>query len=132
MPPQLRPSLRMSSTTDVGNAITAIQHSAGQSIQQVENAVDNIAEATDFSNKSGEALKEIVGMVEQTADEVRAIAAASEQQSATSEEINRSVADVNHIAASTSESMKVAMNELSSLRTQAQNLVELIERMKKA
>ena len=53
----------MSSTTDVGNAITAIQHSAGQSIQQVEKAVGNVEEATDFSNRSGEALKEIVGML---------------------------------------------------------------------
>ena len=122
----------MSSTTDVGNAIAAIQQSAGQSIQQVEKAVGNISEATEYSNKSGEALKEIVGMVDQTTDEVRAIAAASEQQSATSEEINRSVADVNHIAASTSQSMQVAMKELESLRALARNLMDLIEHMKKA
>jgi len=121
----------MSSTTDVGNAIAAIQQSAGQSIQQVEKAVDNVAAATDYSNKSGEALKEIVGMVDQTADEVRAIAAASEQQSATSEEINRSIADVNHIAASTAQSMQVAMQELGSLRAQAKSLIDLIEHMKK-
>ena len=122
----------MSSTTDVGNAIAAIQQSAGQSIQQVEKAVGNISEATEYSNKSGEALKEIVGMVDQTADEVRAIAAASEQQSATSEEINKSVADVNHIAASTSQSMQVAMKELESLRALARSLMDLIEHMKKA
>ncbi len=121
----------MSSTTDVGNAIAAIQQSAGQSIQQVEKAVGNISEATEYSNKSGEALKEIVGMVDQTADEVRAIAAASEQQSATSEEINKSVADVNHIAASTSQSMQVAMKELESLRALARSLMDLIEHMKK-
>ncbi|QCC85864.1 HAMP domain-containing protein [Desulfovibrio desulfuricans] len=121
----------MSSTTDVGNAIAAIQQSAGQSIQQVEKSVDNVAAATDYSNKSGEALKEIVIMVEQTADEVRAIAAASEQQSATSEEINRSIADVNHIAASTAQSMQVAMQELGSLRAQAKSLIDLIEHMKK-
>ncbi|WP_240825555.1 methyl-accepting chemotaxis protein [Desulfovibrio sp. UIB00] len=121
----------MSSTTDVGNAIAAIQQSAGQSIQQVEKAVGNISEATEYSNKSGEALKEIVGMVDQTADEVRAIAAASEQQSATSEEINRSVADVNHIAASTSQSMQVAMKELESLRALARSLMDLIDHMKK-
>jgi len=122
----------MSSTTDVGNAIAAIQQSAGQSIQQVEKAVGNISDATEYSNKSGEDLKEIVGMVDQTADEVRAIAAASEQQSATSEEINKSVADVNHIAASTSQSMQVAMKELESLRALARSLMDLIEHMKKA
>ena len=120
----------MASTTDVGNAIHAIQQSASQSIQQVELAVRNIASATDFSNKSGEALQEIVGMVDQTADEVRAIATASEQQSATSEEINRSIVDVNHIAATTSESMQLAMTELEALRKQAHSLIELIEHMK--
>ena len=122
----------MTSTTDVGNAIKAIQQSASQSIQEVDMAVRNIASATDFSNKSGEALQEIVVMVDQTADEVRAIATASEQQSATSEEINKSIADVNHIAATTAESMQLAMNELEALRKQAHSLVELIEHMKKA
>ncbi len=122
----------MTSTTDVGNAIKAIQQSASQSIQEVDMAVRNIASATDFSNKSGEALQEIVIMVDQTADEVRAIATASEQQSATSEEINKSIADVNHIAATTAESMQLAMNELEALRKQAHSLIELIEHMKKA
>ena len=92
----------------------------------------NIASATDFSNKSGEALQEIVVMVDQTADEVRAIATASEQQSATSEEINKSIAEVNHIAATTAESMQLAMTELEALRKQAHSLIELIEHMKKA
>ena len=122
----------MTSTTDVGNAIKAIQQSASQSIQEVDMAVRNIASATDFSNKSGEALQEIVVMVDQTADEVRAIATASEQQSATSEEINKSIAEVNHIAATTAESMQLAMTELEALRKQAHSLIELIEHMKKA
>ncbi|MFT4300409.1 MAG: methyl-accepting chemotaxis protein [Desulfovibrio sp.] len=122
----------MTSTIDVGNAIASIQQSASQSINEVDLAVRNIASATDFSNKSGEALQEIVVMVDQTADEVRAIATASEQQSATSEEINRSIADVNHIAATTAESMQLAMTELEALRKQAHSLVELIEHMKRA
>ena len=122
----------MTSTIDVGNAIASIQQSASQSISEVDLAVHNIASATDFSNKSGEALQEIVVMVDQTADEVRAIATASEQQSATSEEINRSIADVNHIAATTAESMQLAMTELEALRKQAHSLVELIEHMKRA
>ena len=122
----------MASTTDVGNAIHAIQESTGRSIGQVDESVKNIAEATDFSNKSGEALGEIVGMVEQTADEVRAIATASEEQSSASEEINRSIADVNQIAASTSADMRAVNQELDALREQARSLVELIEKMKRA
>ncbi|WP_288230721.1 methyl-accepting chemotaxis protein, partial [uncultured Desulfovibrio sp.] len=78
----------------------AIQQSAGQSAEQVEEAVRIIGEATEFAGKSGEALQQIVEMADSTADQVRAIATASEQQSASSEEINNSITQVNAIAGS--------------------------------
>ena len=122
----------MASTHDVASAIEAIQSSAAQSMDSVDRAAKQIEEANTYASQSGAALADIVATVESTADQVNAIAAASEQQSATSEEINRSVADVNHIAASTSQSMQVAMKELESLRALARNLMDLIEHMKKA
>ncbi|MEG6502390.1 MULTISPECIES: methyl-accepting chemotaxis protein [unclassified Desulfovibrio] len=122
----------MTSTTDVGDAIRAIQSSAAQSIQQVDDAVDNISVATEYSNKSGQSLQEIVGMVDKTANEVRAIATASEQQSAVSDEINKSISDVNYLTSNTSESMKVALRELDELRRQTQSLMDLVENLKKS
>jgi methyl-accepting chemotaxis protein len=122
----------MTSTTDVAEAIRAIQSSAAQSIQQVDEAVNNIAVATEYSNKSGQSLHEIVGMVDKTADEVRAIATASEQQSAVSDEINKSINDVNYLTGNTSESMKVAMHEIDALREQTQSLMDLVENLKKS
>ena len=122
----------MTSTTDVGDAIRAIQSSAAQSIQQVDEAVNNISVATEYSNKSGQSLQEIVGMVDKTADEVRAIATASEQQSAVSDEINKSISDVNYLTGNTSESMKVALRELDELRHQTQSLMDLVEALKKS
>lgn len=79
----------MASTSQVGDAITAIQESANQSMRQVETAVHSIDTATELAGHSGEALEEIVKITESTEDQVRAIAAASEQQSASSEEINQ-------------------------------------------
>ena len=122
----------MTSTTEVGNAIKAIQESAEQSTHQVEQAVQNIAKATEFSNKSGESLNEILEMVEHTADEVRTIATAREEQSATSEEITKSIAEVNDITSTTSEAMREAAKALESLRRRSQELVTLIEEMKNA
>ena len=116
----------------MAQAIRAIQSSAAQSIQQVDDAVNNIAVATEYSNKSGQSLQEIVGMVDKTADEVRAIATASEQQSAVSDEINKSITDVNYLTGNTSESMKVAMRELDALRQQTQSLMDLVENLKKS
>ncbi len=121
----------MESTTEVGSAIQAIQQSAAKSTQQVERAVENIAQANDYSAKSGEALQEILQMVEQTADEVRAITTASEEQSAASEEITRSISEVNEITFSTSEAMQTAARGVESLRRRSQDLVTLIEEMKR-
>ena len=90
----------------------------------------NIEQATNLAVQSGEALREIVTMVDSTADQVRNIAAASEQQSASSEEINRSINEVNTIAGETARSMEEASHAVADLAKQAQVLTSLISRMK--
>ncbi len=121
----------MASTIDVGNAIKAIQDSAGKSMAQVDKAVEVIEETTTYASQSGEALREIVTMADQTAAQVQGIAAASEQQSAASEEINRSVGQVNTIASETARAMEEASRAVSDLAQQAQSLTGLIEAMKR-
>ena len=121
----------MASTTDVGNAIKAIQQSAGQSAEQVDIAVRIIDEATEFAGKSGEALQRIVEMADSTADQVRAIATASEQQSASSEEINRSIIQVNAIAGDTAQAMQAASEAVTELAEQTRALSGLIEKMRR-
>lgn len=120
----------MSSTTDVGTAIKSIQDSASKSMEQVDKAVKAIEEATEFANRSGEALQEIVIMADTTADQVRGIATASEQQSASSEEINKSISQVNTIAGETARAMEEATHAVSALANQAQVLTRLIKDMK--
>lgn len=120
----------MASTTDVGNAIQAIQDSAQRSMSQVDRAVGVIEQTTTYAAKSGEALREIVTMADQTAAQVQGIAAASEQQSAASEEINRSVSQVNTIASETARAMEEAAQAVSDLAQQAQGLTTLIAEMK--
>lgn len=122
----------MSSTQDVSNAIHAIQESADKSMRAVDQAVSSIGSATEYANQSGEALEEIVATVEATSDQVRAIAAASEEQSAASEEINRSVTEVNDMSRMTAEAMRESATAVSHLAEQAQKLTALISQMKKA
>ena len=121
----------MASTTDVGDAIKAIQQSAGQSAEQVDIAVRIIDEATEFAGKSGEALQRIVEMADSTADQVRAIATASEQQSASSEEINRSIIQVNAIAGDTAQAMQAASEAVTELAEQTRAMSGLIEKMRR-
>ena len=121
----------MASTNDVGNAIKAIQESTAKSMIGVDNAVERIGEATELAGQSGAALEEIVATVETTADQVNAIATASEEQSAASEEINQSIVQVNDMSRQTAEAMAEAARAVSDLAAQAHGLTELIEAMKK-
>ena len=120
----------MVSTANVGESISGIQKSVNTSIGQVEKAVTLIEDATLQVNKSGDMLTEIVGLADGTASQIQAIAAASEQQSATCEEINRSVADVNAIAGQTAAAMRDANLAVSDLADQARNLNALVADMK--
>ena len=122
----------MASTNDVGNAIKAIQESTAKSMTGVDNAVERIGEANELASRSGQALEEIVATVEVTADQVNAIATASEEQSAASEEINQSIVQVNDMSRQTAEAMAEAAKAVSDLAAQAQGLTALIQELKEA
>ena len=122
----------MTSTSEVGKVVTAIQESTTRSVRSVEDAVEQIAQATDLAHQSGQALENIVGDADATADQVSAIAAASEEQSAASEEINQSIEQVNAISGELAQAMGQASQAINDLAAQAQNLSRLIEDMKHA
>ncbi|WP_243438572.1 methyl-accepting chemotaxis protein [Fundidesulfovibrio soli] len=120
----------MTATKEVGEAIHGIQQGTQKNIGNVETAVKTINEATSLAGESGEALAEIVKLVEAATDQVRSIATASEQQSAASEEINRSIEDVSRISSETSDAMRQSAMAVSELANQAGVLRGLIEDMK--
>ncbi len=121
----------MNSTSEVSRAILDIQNSVRQSIASTETSVEQIRQATDFAGQSGDALKRIVSDTETVADEVRAIATAGEEQSAASEEINRTIDEANIVSGQTAEAMARAAQALGSLAEQSRALGDLIESMKK-
>ena len=100
--------------------------------EAVDGAVEQIGQATGLANDSGMALQEIVATVEATADQVNAIATASEEQSAASEEINQSIVQVNDMSRQTAEAMAEAAKAVSDLAAQAQGLTDLIQELKEA
>ena len=120
----------MSATQEVGSNIQAIQNSARTNINEVTNAVTNIAEATDLANASGQALNEIVHLASTNSSFVASIATAAEEQSATSEEINHSLEDVSRVVAETADGMIQASSAVQDLSRVAQDLKVLIERLR--
>jgi len=119
----------MTATREVGESIAGIQTGTAKNIANFDHAAQVVNRATDLSKKSGEALREIVGLVENSSDQVRSIATASEEQSAASEEISRSIEEVNTISSETSQAMTQAAQAVAELANQSQVLKGLIEAM---
>ena len=120
----------MSATQEVGQAIRDIQEGTRKNIANVDKSAVSIESATSLSVRSGEALQQIVTLVDQVNDQVQSIATASEQQSAASEEINRSVEQVSAISAETAQSMEQASSAVAELAQQSKVLQKLITEMK--
>ena len=120
----------MTATKEVGDAIRDIQNGTRKNVGNVEQVVGMIDTATTLANTSGEALHEIVNLVDATAQQVQSIATAAEEQSSTSEEINRSIEDVNRISLETSSAMQHSAGAVSDMAQQAQVLRGLIASMK--
>ncbi len=119
----------MTATKEVGDAISGIQDGARKNMNNVDRSAQIIGDATTLATQSGEALNAIVRLVERASDQVRAIAAASEEQSAASEEISRSIEDVNVISNETADAMSQAAQAVAELAGQSQELKSLIEEM---
>jgi len=85
-----------------------------------------VQQATQLVDQSGIVLQEILQLAGRSADQVRSIASAVEQQSATTEEIHRAVTEVSHVAGDTTQGMTRSMQAVEQLASQAAALNSLI------
>ncbi len=119
----------MTATKEVGQAIRGIQEGTRDNIDNVKQAVRTIEEASTLAITSGEVLQTIVSLVENASDEVGAIAASAQQQSATSEQIHHSVEEINTISTETFRAMSQAAQAVHELAQQSHTLRSLMSGM---
>ena len=120
----------MTATVEVGSSIKQIQSSTAANVDRVGLAAKGVAEATELASESGNALNEIVNFVGRTTELISGIATAAEEQSATSEEITRSVGEISDIAAETSQGMGESSSAVQDLSAMAQNLRVLLDKLR--
>ncbi|MDP2848458.1 MAG: methyl-accepting chemotaxis protein [Humidesulfovibrio sp.] len=122
----------MIATKEVGDAIGNIQQGTRTNVAQVELSAKAIERTNELAGRSGEALQEIVGMVNDTTLRVRGITTAVEMQAEASAQVDSAVAEINDIALSTSAGMDEAARDVEELGRLADQLREVIEGMAKA
>ncbi|WP_419781505.1 HAMP domain-containing methyl-accepting chemotaxis protein [Maridesulfovibrio sp.] len=119
----------MTATTEVNEAITAIQNSSRTNIQSSKAAVKAVETSTELAAQAGNVLEEIVNYSDDSSERVHSIATASEEQSASAEQITRSSEEVDRISQETSRSMHEAANSLEEIAEMTKELDQLIQAM---
>ncbi|NJB67839.1 methyl-accepting chemotaxis protein [Desulfobaculum xiamenense] len=120
----------MNATKEVGSSIVAIQKVAESNITSMERATKDLQGAVEYANRSGEMLGTIVTGTEAAASQIQGIATAAAQQSAASDEINRSIEEVNRITLDTARSIEETVDALREMTQQTAGLATLIQELR--
>ncbi|WP_320009260.1 methyl-accepting chemotaxis protein [Maridesulfovibrio sp.] len=109
-------------TKEVEYVISELRDQTNKSKSITDDTRTLAVRAAEYAEESGHQLKDIVKFIQESTTDMANIAAAVEEQSASSEEINRSIGDVNDIASAISERVSVSTTALN-------NLVQLAEEL---
>ncbi|MBG0790688.1 MAG: methyl-accepting chemotaxis protein [Desulfovibrionaceae bacterium] len=119
----------MQATQEVGRNIEAICVASEKNIDNTRAAVEAVKRSTQLAIETGEAQEEILKLVDLNTMQIEGIASASEEQSATSDQINVAVIEVNDIAEQSMESMNASFSAVRSLAAMAEELEAMMEDM---
>lgn len=120
----------MSATDEVEGAINLIQQSTKEVVSEMSDARDRVSKTVTMAEEAGGVLESIVKESETIADMVRAIATAAEEQSATSDEVNSSVTEINGLSHTLSKGILNANEEIKEVAEMAQHLSRLVSKFK--
>ena len=113
-------------TKEIAGMIKQIQTQTGQAVEAMRIGKEETVKGKELALKSGNSLKNIIAMSDQVMNEVEQVASASEEQSATVEQISKNVAGINSVAQESAigvEQIARASEDLNRLTENLQNLV---------
>ncbi|PKN07396.1 MAG: chemotaxis protein [Deltaproteobacteria bacterium HGW-Deltaproteobacteria-8] len=120
----------MTATKEVESAIKHIQMSTDDAVREMGVAKERVDKTTELAGGAGGVLKQIVEASDHIADMVRSIATAAEQQSATSEEINTNVSEINTLSGVMSKDIQGANTSIREVAEMSKDLARLVEKFR--
>jgi len=113
-------------TKEIGDMISQIQKDTGDAVEAMELGTSEVEKGMKLALESGKSLDEIIQSTTNVIDIINQVAAASEQESTTAEQISRSVEGINSVTQETAmgiQQIARAAEELNNLTANLQNLV---------
>ncbi|MEM1098705.1 MAG: methyl-accepting chemotaxis protein [Planctomycetota bacterium] len=119
-----------SATEEIAESIQAIQSETGDAVVRMSAGTEQVKEGVQRAELAGQSLQSIVANASDVAGMIHSIAAATEEQSATAEEINRAVAGADASIREAAEGSEQASVAVLSLSQKAEELQSMIGRFK--
>lgn len=113
-------------TKEIAAMIRQIQKDTGEAVSSMNAGTEEVEKGKILTVKAGESLKQIITGAKDVLDIVTQVAAASEEQSTTAEQISKNIESINHVtneSASGIQQIAHASEDLSRLTLNLQNLV---------
>lgn len=120
----------MEATREVGKVVSGIQNGTNDNLMAMQESTKRVNRSTELALSAGESLAAIVTIAEMTASQIHSIAAASEEQSAASEQISKNTEEVNRAAENNAALMREAAKTVEVLDALTRGIVDLIEELK--
>ncbi|MDD5435395.1 MAG: methyl-accepting chemotaxis protein [Nitrospira sp.] len=117
-------------TSEIGSMIGLIQGEIEKTVSSMEGVSRKVGVGVDFSFQAGDALRKIVGSVNDLQSMVQQIASATEEMSTTSEEISKDIMTVANVSKETSSGSEQIANASSDLAYLATKLTDIGKQFK--
>jgi len=117
-------------TKDIGSTIKAMQLETKSAVNSMEEGVNEVVTGAAETGKSGDALRDILKQINTVTGEINQIAVASEQQTATTDEIANNIQQISLVMHDTSKMIQEnadAASQLSNLSKELQKIVGIFK-----
>jgi methyl-accepting chemotaxis protein len=117
-------------TTEVAIVIKQIQKETGEAVESMKKGTIEVERGKQLVNKVGESLDLIIKNSQSVEEIILQVAAASNQQSAASEEISRNIESINNVVQQNTLGIHQISKSAESLNQMTSNLDELVSKFK--
>lgn len=117
-------------TKEIADTISSIQKEAVDANTSVREAGESVATGMDMNEELAVSLKNILESSEGVISQIELVAAASEQQSATAEEISRNLESITNVTNDTASGIQQVARSAEELHQQTDHLVKLVMNFK--
>lgn len=117
-------------TKQIAEMIKGIQVETKEAVEAMQRGSIEVQTGMELADQAGTALDRVVAGTQNTVDMITQVAAASEEQSTTSEEISRSVETISTVSSESAQGVNQIVRSTDSLNHLAEELRSLVSRFK--